>query len=192
MLLFFTRLPRCKASSRVLVSVLSFDADQSHELQNLLQPINISVPCRFARSAALICTQVWFMAKQLSVFAPAAALFCFFFDVHLCVIKVTPRSRRRGERYRSRSNGKNKSAQPAGSEAKRAGAQPWPPWNPSDPDLFHLNSETVGWLSAYLSVLCVLFLFVLLVQKTNTNNLNENKAKDSVPRESRVLRWVFF
>lgn len=129
------RLPRCKASSRVLVSVLSFDADQSHALQNLLQPINISVPCRFARSAALICTQVWFMAKQLSVFAPAAALFCFLFDVHLCVIKVTPRSRRRGERYRSRSNGKNKSAQPAGSEAKHTGAQPWPPWNPSDPAL---------------------------------------------------------
>lgn len=153
------RLPVCKASSRDLVLVSSFDADQSHKLQNLLQPINISAPCRFVRSAALICTQVRFMAKQLSVFAP---------DVHLCVIKVTPRKYLSGWLIETEGRGIDQEATAKTSQHSQPGARPNTPARNLDlheiprTPLFHLNLETptVGWLSAYLSVLCVLFLFL--------------------------------
>ncbi len=197
---YFSRGSPCKVSSWDLVSVISFDADHSHKPQNLLLPINISVPPLFVRSAALIYTQVWFRAKQLSV-SPWLQL-CFF-KVHLCVIKVTARKYLSGSLIKTEGEiliteqRQNKSAQPAESKAKHTSTQPWPPWNPPDPALSSQLTNSYCRLAICiflnLSVLCVLYIYSLKQKMSLVkNNLNENKAKDSVPGEKCVLRWVFF
>lgn len=198
---YFSRGSPCKVSSRDLVLVISFDADHSRKPQNPLLAINISALSLFARSATLIYTQVWFMAKQLSVSALTAAL---FFKMHLCVIKVTARKYLSGSLIKTEGEiliteqRQNKSAQPAESKAKHISAQPWPPRNPSDPapssQLKNSYCRLLICISPSSGVLCVLFIFVQIKNVTGKkkNNLNENKAKDSVPWEKCVLRWVFF
>ncbi len=116
---------------------------------------------------------VWFMAKQLSVPAPTAAL---FFKVRLCVIKVTARKylsgpliKTEGEILITRQL-QNKSAQRAESKAERISSQPWPPWNPWDPALSSqlTNSYCRLVICIFLNsgVLCVLFIFVQIENVT--------------------------
>lgn len=157
---YFSRGSPCNVSSHDLVLVISFDADHSHKPPNLLLSINISVLSLFVRSATLICTQVWFMAKPVVSLALTAAVF----KVHLCVIKVTARKylsgsliKTEGEILITKSNGKT-------SQHSQPRARPNTSVRNLDlreiPQtlLFHLNLQTptVGYM--HICPLCIIYI----------------------------------
>lgn len=136
-------------------------ASESTSTYQYSSPVSVCEE-RAPRLSALRCDS-WLNSSQS---LPRRQL-CFF-DAHLCVIKVMPRKYLSGWLIETEGRGIDQEATAKTSQHSQPGARPNTPARNLDlhdtprTPLFHLNLEapTEGWLSAYLSVLCVLFLFV--------------------------------